>query len=140
MGRGRGAAVGAPLDGHAMGNPRRTPGMANSPSPHAPDIRALPPWPTPVPLVPRTRGLRFPEFVGTVHDPASPDCRISTLLPTTNPEFPFFHTSTQELGGTSAGQFGCCVSSMCESATYDWSSGDERRIVKQAGPAAVTAL
>jgi hypothetical protein len=28
------------------------------------------------------------EFVGTVHDLASSDCRIQRLSPTTKPEFP----------------------------------------------------
>jgi hypothetical protein len=61
------------------------------------------PLPTSVTLVPRTRGLRFPEVVGTVHDPASSDCRISTSSPTSNPEF---QNKETESGG-SVGE-GCC--------------------------------
>ncbi len=76
IGRCPGAANAAPLDGHTAGIPPRIPGTANSPAPGAPDIRAPRPRPTSVPLVPRTRVLQFPEFVGTVHDLASPDCRI----------------------------------------------------------------
>src|SRR5689334_2988250 len=88
MGRCPDAAIAAPLDDHAAGTLLRIPGTANSPSPGAPDRRALRPRPLSVPPVPRTTALQFPEFAGTVHDLAFPDCRISSSSPTTKPEFP----------------------------------------------------
>jgi hypothetical protein len=88
IGRCPDASIAACLDGHTRDNPFRISGTANSLSPDAPDRRGLPPLPTSVPLVPHTRGPRFPVFVGTVDDPASPDCRISTFLTHYKPRIP----------------------------------------------------
>src|ERR1700757_1033998 len=96
IGRCPDGAIAAPLDGHTAGNSFRIPGMANSPFPGAPDRRALRPRSTSAPLVPPTRAPQFPEFVGTVHDLAFPDCRIWRSSPTTKPEFPIFYAGGTE--------------------------------------------
>src|SRR5260370_41979561 len=86
------AGTAGPLDGHTAGNSLRILGTASSPFPGAPDRRALRPRPTSVPRVPPTTVPLFQEFVGTVHDPASHDCRIRRSSPTTKPEFPDIDT------------------------------------------------